>query len=361
MSVSLQRVEKLYISKTREGTFNTLETTGTNYLRAVTDTPLLYFAQQEFRDDKGRNGSEFMSTRCPTYWTPPAINLATDADFDLAARLWLRAVGGTIADTEIIALLAGKHVAPMLVDADGLALPSFDCISVNDAASGDASFLFGGMVVAQATLAQEGVNQAKATFNLIGSGKHKRPHAVTSLPSAPSFPCFRPFAFFTYDNGDAVDLGAACQLRSWTVTLNNNVTPANDRCTADSAQDPGDPSAAVTAAAAAYNSVLNHNDRTVEGQFVILLDSIAQYDDIVNSTAITDLVIGIRGNDLDPDGTPATTYEFLKIKVPTSLFKDPVNVDSQGKAGFQVSWEVTSTGAAAASVEVQNGIIGTFA
>lgn len=361
MATSLQRIERLYISKTRESSFNTLITAGANYNWVVADTPLLYFIQQEFRDDRGRNGSEFLANRCPTYWPSPAFNISTDADFDTAARLMLRWAGGAVTDTTVLALLAGKHVAPMLVDADGLELPSFDLISVNNAASGDASFLYGGVVVGQFTLSQEGVNQAKAQFNLIGSGIHKRPHSVSSLPSSPSFPCFRPFSYFSYDNGDPVDLAAGCELRSWTVTGNNNVNPPADRCTSDSAQDPGDPTAAITAAAAAYNSQLTHGDRTLEGQFVVLLDSIAQYDDIVNSTDITGLTIGVRGADLDPTGTPGVTFESLKIVVPTSLFKDPVNVDSNGKAGFQVSWEVTSTGAAAASVEVVNGTIGTFA
>lgn len=350
----LQRSIETYISKTREATYNESITAGANFLRAIQDTPLISVPNQEWRDDLGRGGTEFASAQCPTYWSNPTLNLASDADFELIGRLWLRAAGGPITDTVPVALLAGKHSAPMLSSASGLQLPSFNFAT--NLGGTDATYRFTGGVVDQATLSKSGVEFAKAQFNIIGSGKHYNPYGITSAPSIPTFACGRPFAYLSYNNGGAVDLGADCSLRDWTVTLNNNHNAANDRCNADAAQDPGDPTTFATAGAAAYNSKLEHGDRSVSASVTIEIPAttLSQWDNMTANTALTNFTFGIRGIDLDPGGTPATTYEFLKIIIPTAKFRQIVNVDSNGKASIQCELFALTSGTSLLTVEVQN-------
>ncbi len=359
MTTYLQRAAKLYIGKTVEGSYNASNTTGSNYLRAVNDTPLVTIPVQEFRTDQGRAGSEFASAVCKTYWEPSGINVAADADFDLAARLWLRAAGGTITNTTVVSLLAGKHTCPMLPESSGLQLPSFNAISVMEGSG--YSFRYAGMVVGQATMSQEGVNAIKTSFSLVGSGKHWSPHGVTSLPSAPSFTCLRPFAYLSYDNGDPVDLGAGCTVRDWTVSLDNALNPQGDRCTGDSTQDAGDPTASGGASDAAYNGKLHHRDRSVTAQITIEADAADEWDDMVEGVTLTDVTFGARGADLDPGGTPDTTYEYLKIIIPTAKITRLVNVASDGKFAIQMDLLPITSGTSVLTVDVVNSTIGTFA
>lgn len=357
----LQRSAITYISKTVEAAYNDSITAGASYNRVIQDTPLITIPNQEWRDDLGRNGSEFASAQCPTYWQNPTLNYSADGDYENIGRLWLRAAGGTITNTTTVALLAGKHSAPMLPSSSGLQLPSFNFAT--HLAGSDATYRFTGCVVDQATLSKTGVEFAKAQFNIIGSGKHYNPYGITSAPSAPAFACGRPFAFLSYDNGAPVDLGADCDTRDWTVTLNNNHNAANDRCNADSAQDPGDPTSTGGAGEAAYNSKLEHGDRTVTASITILIPatSLPQWDDMTSNTALTNFTFGIRGADLDPGGTPDTTYEFLKIIIPSSKFRQIVNVDNNGKAAIQCDLFPLTSGTSLITVEVQNSTIGTFA
>lgn len=355
MAEFLTRVSALYVSKAPEGSFNTPVTTGANFKRVVTDSPLVKIINAEKRNDLGRAGSEFATTQCNTYFEPVAVSIAGDVDFDAMSRLWLRAVGGPITDATVVTAAAFSHTAPMLSSASGLQLPSSTLISVIEGSS--ASFLYAGCVIDQATLSQDGVNVAKASFNILGSGKHRKPHAVTSLPSAPSFACLKPFAYLSYDDGSPVDLGAGCTIRSWNVTLSNNHNAVNDRCTGDSSQNAGDYTASGGASDAAYNSKLTHGDRTVTATFTILLDSIAQWTDMMANTAITSIVFGVRGAVLDAGGP---TYESLKLTIATGYFEKVEAVDSNGKAAITVTVLATSTGTSLLSVAVVNATSGTF-
>jgi hypothetical protein len=355
MATYRTRNSLLYISTAPEGTFNTPVTAGANFKRVVTDNPLVKIIGVEKRNDLGRSGSEFATAQCNGYFENAAINISGDVDFDAMSRLALRAVGGAITDATVVALAAFSHTAPMLASSSGLQLPSSTIISVIEGSS--ASFLYAGCVVDQFTLSQDGVSIAKVNVNLIGSGKHRKPHAVTSLPAAASFACTKPFAYLSYDNGSPVDLGAGCTIRAWTVSINNNHAPVDDRCTGDSSHNAGDYTASGGASDASFNSKLLHGDRTVTGSFTIELDTIAQWTDMMANTAITSLVFGVRGAVLDGTGP---TYESLKITIPTSFFQTADAVDSNGKAALTVTFLPTTTGTSIATVAVVNGTSGTF-
>jgi hypothetical protein len=223
----LQRNAVLYIQKTRESSYNTPETTGSNYLRAVTDNNVVFIPNPEKRNDLGRAGSEFATGQCNTYWQPTAIAVAGEVDFNaVMARLWLRALGGTITDATVVTAAAFSHTAPMLPGSSGLQLPSFNALA--DIPGSGADYLYTGLVVDRARLSQDGAGVAQCSFDLIGSGKHRSPGNVSSLPSASSFTCVKPYAYLSYNNGGAIDLASGtCRVKSWFVELSKPVRNPN--------------------------------------------------------------------------------------------------------------------------------------
>lgn len=351
----LSRDAKLYIDKVREGTYNTPQTTGSNYERAVTTNQAVFIPNQEFRTDQGRAGSEFASAICNTYWEPSSIALQGDGDFAVMGRLALRAVGGTITDTTVVSGAAFKHSAPMLSSASSLQLPSFNAIAAVEGSG--ASYLYTGCVVDRMRLSKEVGQVAQIAFDILGSGKHRSPHAVTSLPSTPSFACLRPYSYLSYDNGSPVDLSAACRARSWFVELANNHAPANDRCDGDSTQDAGDYSASGGASDAAYTGKLEHGDRSVTAEIVLELDAgFDEWDDMTEKVTLTNVTFGYRGAVLDAGGP---TYEHLKIILPSATFQTARYVDSNGKAAVTMSLLPLTSGTSVMTVEVVNAITAT--
>jgi hypothetical protein len=206
MASYLTRDVRTYLDKVRESSYNTPQTTGTNYERLVTTNAVVPIPNQEIRTDQGRAGSEFASAVCNTYWEPTTISVSGDGDFAGMGRLALRAVGGTITDATVVTSLAFSHTAPMLPGSSGLQLPSFNMIAAIE--SSGASYLYTGCVVDRMRLTKEAGQIAQLSFDILGSGKHRGPHAVTSLPSAPSFSCLRPYGYVSYDNGSPINLSA---------------------------------------------------------------------------------------------------------------------------------------------------------
>lgn len=348
----LQRNSVLYIQKTRPGSFNAAETTGTNYLRAVVDQNIVFIPNPEKRNDLGRAGSEFATTQCNTYWTPTAVPVAGEVDFNgIMGRLWLRAVGGTVTDATVVSGSAFSHTAPMLAGSSGLQLPDFNVIQ--DIPGSGADYLFTGMVVDRARLFQDGANVAQCSFDLIGTGKHRSPANVSSLPSAASFACVKPYAYLSYDNGGAIDLASGtCRVKSWFVELANNHSPQNDRCIGDSSQDYADYSASGGASDAAYLGKLEHGDRTVTAEIVLELDSsLDEMNDMAENVTLTDVVFGARGAVLDAGGP---TYESLKITMATAQFQTIRQTEVNGKACITLAFLPVTTGTSVITVEVVN-------
>lgn len=353
-----QNEATLYISKNRESAFNTPATTGAAFLQATTQNPLVLIPEMEKTDDANRagNSSEFPTTQCNQYWLPPAISLQDQAGFDLAGRLALRAVGGAVTDTTVVASVAFKHAANMLPKASGLQYPSSTVISE----LGGASFLFPGCVVDRFRLSQEGVNPVQAQFDLIGSGKHRSPHAVTSLPAVPAFSCLKPKSFLEYtDDVGLQDLTTGCRVRSWFVEISNAHAPADDRCIGDPEQKEGDYTLATGNGVAAYLQKLTRGSRVITAQIVILLDStMPQWAKMAQNIALTNVTFGARGAVLDGAGP---TYESLKVIIPNGRFAAVQEQDSNGKAAlvlnFKALYDATAIGA---KVEVVNGTASSF-
>lgn len=349
----------IWVSSRRETTFNTPYTAGAGFLKATTQQPVVLIPQMEKSTDEGRagNGHEFATAICNEYWSPPALSLQDRAGFDLAGRLLLRALGGAVTDTTVVASTAYKHAANMLPIASGLQLPGSTVISE----LGGASFLFPGCVVDRVRMSQEGVAPVQLQFDLLGTGKHRSPHAVTSLPAAPTFSCLKPKSFLEYtDDVGLQQLANLCTVRSWFIEVANNHAPADDRCIGDSTQNAGDYTASGGASDAAYNSKLSRGSRVVTAQIVILLDStMPQWLKMASNTALTNITFGARGNVLDGAGP---TYESAKLIIPTGTFRAVEEQDSNGKAALALNFlaKYDSSSGGAVKAEVVNSTASNF-
>ncbi len=353
-----QNEASLWISKNRESAFNTPVTAGASFLSATSQNPIVLIPELEKTDDAGRagNASEFPTAQCNQYWAPPAASFSDQANFDLFGRLALRAVGGAVTDTTVVASVAFKHAANMLAKSVGLQYPSSTVISE----LGGASFLFPGMVVERFRLSQEGINPVIAQFDLLGSGKHRSPHAVTSLPSVPAFSCLKPKSFLEYtDDVGLKDLTTGCRVRSWFVEIVNNHAPADDRCIGDSSQNAGDYTASGGLSDAAFNSKLTRGNRAINAEIVILLDStLPEWLKMAENTALTNVTFGAKGAVLD---ATAPTYQSLKVILPNAKFAAVREQDSNGKAALTLSFKAFyDSTAIGAKVEVVNGTASSF-
>lgn len=355
MASFLTRDVRTYLDIVRESTYNTPQTTGANYERLVTTNAVVFIPNQETRTDQGRAGSEFASAICNTYWEPAALTVAGEGDFAGFGRLALRAVGGTITDTTVVSAAAFKHSAPMLPGTTSLQLPSFNMIAAIE--SSGASYLYTGCVVDRMRVSKEAGQLAQISFDILGSGKHRGPHAVTSLPSTPSFGCTRPYGFASYNNGGAIDLSTGCRVKSWNLELANNHAPASNRCDGDSTQNKNDYTASGGASDAAFLGKLEHGDRTLTGEIVLELDgTYAEHTDLTEKVTLTDFTVGYRGAVLDAGGP---TYETTKFIIPTAKFLTSRFTDVNGKACVTLSLLPVTSGTSVLTVEVVNAVTAT--
>jgi len=348
-----------YISKTRQSDAATPVTTGANFLRAASQNLVPQIPQMEKRTDAGRAGNIFPSQPpCNLYWLPgDNLNYQADADFDLGGRLSLRGVGGSITGpTTIVSSLAFRYVASMISGASGSnALPYFTVL--DDIPGSGADHLFAGCQVGSMTMSQDGANPVQLSFTFTNTGKHRSPHAVSSLPSLAAFSCLKTLSIVEYtDSGGLVDLAAGCDLKAFTITLNNNQNPTDDRCSGDPHQDYGDYTAEGGDSDHAYLTKIERGDPTLTATVTVELDAtMAQQLQAAENEPLTNVTFGALGADLDPGGTPDTTFEFLKWIIPTATFTAVVVGDNNGRAVMTLTFQPYTSGTSVLTVQVQNG------
>jgi hypothetical protein len=252
-----------------------------------------------------------------------------------------------------VAAAAFKYSAPMLPGSSGLELPYFTVL--DDIPGSGADFLHAGCVVDQMTMSQEGNNPIQMAFQIIGTGKHRSPHAVTSLPSLTSFACLKANAVLEYTDATPtlVDLTTGCRVRSWSISLANNHAPQDSRCIGDLTQDVNDYTASGGASDAAYLSKIEHGDRTVTASITLELDStLAEQVQMAENETLTNVTFGAVGAELDGAGP---TYETLKLIIPSATFSSVVQVDSNGKAAVTLTFQPITGGTSILTAEVVNG------
>jgi hypothetical protein len=275
------------------------------------------------------NGHEFATHACNGVWENPAAALQDQANFELFGRLALRSHGDTIS---IATVETGvyKHTSKMLPSGT-LQLPSSTVIS----SLGGANFLMAGFVVNRFRMEQQGNQPVEMTFDLLGSGKHRSPNNVSSLPASPVVTtCLKGGSYLGYtDSGGAKDLTTGCRVKSWYYEVQNAHNPNDDRCIGDPEQIAGDYTDSTGASAAAYNSKLSIGDRVVSAGWTILLDStLPEWLQMAENEAITDIVLGAKG----PAFGALPSYWAIKATIPAGQFILVDEVDANGKAALNV-------------------------
>lgn len=341
-----------YLSEAPETALNTHYTAGANYIKMLTANPFYLLPEMEKRNDANRpgNGHEFATYTCNHYWSHPPVSLEDEINVDAAGRLLLRAASGAVTDT-LLETGVTKHAASMLPVASGRQNKSSDFIAVE----GGSSFLLAGMVVERFRLFQNRADPPRFQCDLIGSGKHIRPHGVTSLPSTVTIiQCLdgnQSLVQWT-DDGGLRNFATLGRVRSWFCEI-NNATKLNDR-------RPGDPSTSNgTDGTAAYVRFMNHGIRVATAQIVITLDNdVYEWLRMANNQALTDVTFSARSSAL----IGATQRAALTMILPNGRITSVTAGEDDGDAIVTVNilgyYDATSGGSA--KVEVVNTTASSF-
>lgn len=323
----------LYVSKRPEGTFNENDTSGSDFLKSSSDNPVVVLPQAEMVTNAGKpgNGHEFATYHCVTYTTHPGVTITDDVNFELAGRLLLRSLGGTVTATQQGATAAYKHTCNMLPVASGRQLPSMNVISE----LGGITFRMPGHVVQSYTLSQTRADRPRFSCELVGSGKFTTPHGVSSLPATATITnCLDGNSSqvqWTDVAGTEDFTSSSCRLRSWSVSVNNNIK-LNDRC-------PGDSENSVTLDAVtetpAYVRQMLRGSRTVSAQIVITLDStITEWSQHMVGEVVTDVIFRARGPVI------ASSYRYtLGYTMPKAVIRAITPGEDDGDAILTIDLE----------------------
>lgn len=310
-----------WLSKLNESAFNTHFTAGADYIKLFNANPFYLLPEMEKSTDANRpgNGHEFATFVCNRYWSHTSVILEDEVNVEHAGRLLLRANGGTVTDT-LLETGVTKHSNAMLPIASGRQQPSSDFISFE----GGASYLFAGGVVESYRLSQNRADPPRFQCNMVYSGKHVRPHGVTSLPTTASIiQCLdgnQSLVQWT-DDGGLRNFATLGRVRSWfcDVAL---ATKLNDRA-------PGDPSTLNgTDGVAAYVRKMLHGPRVVTAQIVqTLTDDVYEWLRMANNQVITDATFSARGPLIG-----ATQRAALTMIIPNSRILNVTSGQDDGDA-----------------------------
>jgi hypothetical protein len=339
----------LYVTKTKEGSYNAGESTGTNYAKIRSQQASFLLPQIEFLNDAGvpGNGHEFATQWCANYISHPAATFTDDINYGIAGRLALRALGGTVTTAQQGATTAYKHSCNMLSISSGRQYPSFSMA----AELGGASYRFAGVVVDRFRMSQNRADRPQYSADLVGSGKFTTPHGLTSLPSTMDIAACLTGAgvevYWTDADGTTTFSGSGCTLRSWSVEVANNLR-LNDRCPGDSTQTLTYDSTTTTPA---FAGKLLRGSRTVTAQLVILLDSsVVPWERYVTGQELTDVTFKAKSTAL-----AGTGYNFtINYIIPKARITSVDPTDSDGDAAITINlvgmYDSTSGGAIKAEV-----------
>jgi len=323
----MSRIETVqnWISKTIEGTYNTADSTGSNYSQVPSQNPFFVLPKLEKLSDANRIGMNAPTHLCSHYWRPGQYGFADDAETDVPARLFRRSLGGAVTDTVVVAATVWDHTFAILPPQTGAILPSFGMASLLDAAS----FLLHGCMVDRFKISQKGDQRAQYEADIVQSGKFTNPHGLTALPVLSPPPCmdsFRTKIHYTDSDGSTdVDLGSVGKVIEWSVEHKNNVNTAKRRI--------GDPIQTVsTSGSGAYVRRLPRGKyETTVGMLIDFLD-LTDWTKSVQNLTFTNLKITVVGPLID-----ATNRHEFEIIVPKFAFESVDPGDDDGDAATQLN------------------------
>lgn len=346
---------ELYLSKTRESSLNTQETTGSNFWKIATTQGQYVLPQVGLTSNAGRpgEGHEFATSRCVTYVEHPRLTVTDEINTSYGGALALRALGGSVTAAQQGGSAAYKHSCIMQNTAStGLQLPSSTFISKIGV---DASFLYAGGVVNSFSMSQTGADRPTFSAELVGTGKFVKPHGVTSLPSSISvLTCLdgnQTVISWTDTGGSQTLTGSGCGIRNSSVTVQNNLQ-LNDRCPGDSTVTITDSGTSLSSTPA-YHSRLRLGDRAATAQLTMLQDSdVANWLTYATNDQLTDFTISYRGAVIASTYRHTVSYIFPKahiINVETTedngyaAYTVTIEADWDSSTSTAVKCEVTNT------------------
>lgn len=211
-----------WISNALEGTFNTAPSTGSAYSQIPTKNPFFVLPKLEKMSDAGKSGHTAPTHLCNHYWSSGQFSFSDDAETNVPARMFARALGGTVTDT-LVETGVYDHTFAILDPRVGSILPSFGLCTLMDTAS----FLLHGCMVDSFKVSQRGDQRAQYEANIVNSGKFTTPHGLTSLPELVAPVCMDSYrttvTYLDSDGSTTVDLGSVGRLIEWSVEHKNNI------------------------------------------------------------------------------------------------------------------------------------------
>ncbi len=312
-----------WISKTVEGTYNTAESTGSNYSFIPTEKGFFSLPQLESRNDGNRAGRNAPSHVCKTYWAPPQYQLTDDAETDVPARIFRRALGGSVTDT-LVATGVYDHEFAILSPQVGSILPSFGMVSLLDVAS----FLYHGCMADSFKLMGKGSDRIQYDANIVGSGKVTTPHGLSSLPALAATPCmdgFRTAVTYVDDASATINLSTLGTLIEWMVEHKNNIR-TNKRRIGDTIQ-----TIATTGSGAHVRSMPRGKYETTINMKLDFVD-LTNWQKSIQAKTFTNLKFKIVGPLID-----ATYRHEFEVIVPSFTFETVAPDEDEGDAAIMVN------------------------
>lgn len=311
-----------WISKTIESSYNAGVTGGTNYDFIPTREPLFVLPVLEKLTDGDRIGRNAPSHVCNNYWTPMELGLRDDVETGVPARLFRRALGGTVTDTTVDTGVY-DHEFAILAPQVGDVLPSFAVATI----LGNASYMHHGCVVDRFKLMQQGSERVQYEADVISSGRFTNPHELTSLPDLTAPPCmdgFRTEVTYTDHNSDPVDLSTNGTIISWEVEHRNNHRRDKRRV--------GDGILTVGDGAGAYVKKLPRGKYETTINMLVDFANITDWTNSVANRVNTNLKITVKG----PVISGSYRHEF-EVIVPRFTFGAVTPGDDNGDAATPIS------------------------
>lgn len=310
-----------WISKTLEGTYNTPVSGGANYERIPTTEPYFHLPKLEKVSDANRLGQAAPTHLCNTYWQHSEMSIRDDVETGVPARLFARALGGTVSDSVVTADEVWDHEFAILDPAVGEILPFFSWATAHD----DASFLCAGCMVDRFRIFQQGADRVQYEADLVGSGKFTNPHGLSSLPDPVATVCMDGFrTTITYDDGDPVDLSSGGKVLAWSVEHRNNIR-RNKRRLGDTVQT-------VSTGYGAHVRKQPRGKYETIIQLTMDFDGIDEWTASVENAILEDLTFTVKG----PIIETTNRHEF-EIIVPRFSFEMVSPADDDGDSAITVN------------------------
>lgn len=317
---------QIAISKTVEGSFNTPEATDANYEWLPTTDPFFILPKVEKLNDGQRTGRNAASHICNSYFSPTQIGVKDDVDTTVPARLFRRALGGSVTST-LVATGVYDHTFAILPPQTGDVLPSFSGASV----LGDASFKLAGLMVDKIKFSQKNSDRVQHESSIVGSGKFINPAGFTTFPSLAAPPCMKGYKTriqYTDETDTTINLSNLGRIAEWMIEHDNKIR-TNRRRT-------GDPVVTVSGDEAAYVRKMPRGKYETKASMMIDLVDLDDWIKSIKNEILSNFMVTVPGPKITTVASVDYFHEF-EIIIPSFSFEMVEPGDDEGDAMQQVS------------------------